>query len=69
MKLTHANGIIVVIPGMSLQMGNTWRRWTLLILMGSKEDTLQSTLKKGDPKGECFQIVFCGVVSRDTVIV
>ena len=40
MKLTQGNGIIAVIPGMSLQMGNTWRRWTLLILMGSKEDTL-----------------------------
>ena len=24
MKLTHGNGIIALIPGMSLQMGNTW---------------------------------------------
>ena len=69
MKLTHGNGIIVVILGMSLQMGNTWRRWTLLILMGSKEDTLQSNLNKGDPKGECYQTICCGVVSRDTVMV
>ena len=37
--------------------------------MESKEDTLQSTLKKGDPKGECCQTIFCGVVSRDTVVV
>ena len=69
MKLTHGKGIIAVILGLSLQMGNTWGRWTLLILMGSKEDTLQSNLNKGDPKWECFQIVFCGVVSRDTVVV
>ena len=43
-NLAHGNGIIAVILGMSLHMGNTWRRWTLLILMGSKEHTLQSTL-------------------------
>ena len=69
MKLTHGNGIIAIILGMSLQMGNTWRRWTLLILMGSKEDTLQSTLNKGNPMWECCQTVFCGVVSRDTIVV
>ena len=67
MKLTHGNGIIAVILRISLQMGNTWRRWTLLILMGSKEDTLQSTLNKGKPMWECFQTVFYGVVSRDTM--
>ena len=39
MKLTHENGIIALILGMSLQMGNIWRRWTLLKLMESKEDT------------------------------
>ena len=60
MKLTHGNGIIAVIPGMSLQMGDTWGRWTLLILMGSKEDTLQSMLNKGDLKWECFQTIFMG---------
>ena len=42
---------------------------TLLILMGSKEDTLQSTLNKGDPKWECYKTVFCGVMSRDTIVV
>ena len=51
MKLTHGNGIIVVIPGMTLHMGNTWGKWILLILIGSKEDTLQTTMNKGDPKG------------------
>ena len=60
---------IAVIPRMSLQMGNTWRQRALLILMGSKEDTLQSTLNKGDPKWECCQTVICGVVSRDTIMV
>ena len=40
-----------------------------MILMGSKEDKLQSTLNKGDPKWECFQTVFYGVVSRDTIVV
>ena len=69
MKLAHGSGIIVVIPGMSLQMGNTWGRWSLLILMGSKEDTLQSTLNKENPMRECCQTIFCGVVSRDTVVV
>ena len=69
MKLTQGNGIIAIIPGMSLQVGNTWRRWTFFILMGSKEDTLQSTVNKGDPKGECYQTVLCGVVSRDTIMV
>ena len=39
------------------------------VLMGSKEDTLQSTLNKGDPMWECCQTVFCGVVSRDTIVV
>ena len=58
-----------IIPGMSLQMGNTWGRWTLLAFMGSKEDTLQSTLNKGDPKWECCQTIICGVVSRDTVVI
>ena len=42
---------------------------TFLILMGSKEDTLQSVLNKGDPTRECCQIVCCGEVSRDTVMV
>ena len=37
--------------------------------MGSKEDTLQSDLNKGDPKWDCCQTIFCGVVSRDTVAV
>ena len=37
--------------------------------MGSKEDTLQSTLNKADPTWECCQTVFCGVVSRDTIMV
>ena len=69
MKLTHGKGIITIILGMSLQMGNTRGRYTLLILMGSKEETLQSTLNKGDPKWECFQTVICGVVSRDIVVV
>ena len=69
MKLTHGNGIIPEIPGISLQIANTWRRWTLLILMGSKEDTLQSTLNKGDPNGECYQTILCRVLSRDTVMV
>ena len=41
----------------------------LLKLMGSKEDTLQSTLNKGDPMGECCQAVCCGEVSRDTIMV
>ena len=40
-----------------------------MILMGSKEDTLQSTLNKGDPKWKCCQIVFYVVASRDTVVV
>ena len=39
------------------------------MLIGSKEDILQSTLNKGDPKGECCQTIFYGVVSRDTVVV
>ena len=37
--------------------------------MGSKEDTLQSTLNKGDPKQGCYQTIFYGVVSMDTVMV
>ena len=69
MKLTQGNGIIAVILGMSLQMGNTWRRWTILILMGSTKDTLQSTLNKGDPMWGCCQTIFYGVVSRDTIVV
>ena len=60
MKLTQGNGIIAVIPGMSLQMENTWRRWTLLILMGSKEDTLQSTLNKGDPMWDAAKLFSMG---------
>ena len=54
MKLTQGKGIIAIISGISLQMGNTWRRWTLLILMGSKEDTLQITLNKGDLMWGCL---------------
>ena len=70
MKLTQGNGIIAVIQRMSLQMGNNWRRWTLLILMGSKEDIVQSTLNKGDPMWGCCQTVYYGEgVSRDTVVV
>ena len=42
---------------------------TFLILMGSKEDTLQSILNKVDPTGECCQTVCCGEVSRDAVMV
>ena len=38
-------------------------------LMGSKEDSLQSTLNKGDPKWGWCQTIFCEVVSRDTVVV
>ena len=36
-----------------------------------KEDTLQSTLNKGDPMLGCYQTVCCGVagVSGDTVVV
>ena len=68
MKLNQGNGIIAVIPGMSLQMGNTLRRWTLLILMGSKEYTLQSTLNKVDPMWGCCQTGLYGVVFRDTVV-
>ena len=41
----------------------------ILILMGSKEDALQSTMNTGNPMWECFQIVYYGVVSRDTVMV
>ena len=69
MKLTHGNGIIAVILETSLQMGNTYGRWKFLISMGSKEDTLQSTMNKGDPKWECCQTIFYEVVSRDTVVV
>ena len=39
-----------------------------MILMGSKEDTLQTTLNKGDPMWEFYQTILCGVVSRDTVV-
>ena len=40
-----------------------------MILMGSKEYTLQSNMNKGDLKGECCQTIFRGVVSRDTIVV
>ena len=40
-----------------------------MVLMGSKEDTLQSTLNKGDPKWEYYQTIKYGVVSRDTIVV
>ena len=43
--------------------------WTLLILMGSKEETLQSTMNEADPKGGCCQTILCGVVSQDTIVV
>ena len=69
MKLTHGKEIIGIILRMSLEMKNTCGRKIILVLMGSKEDTLESTLKKGDPNWECCQTVICGVVSRDTVVV
>ena len=45
-----------------------WRE-KITDITGSKEDTLQSTLNKGDPMWGCYQTVFYGVVSRDTVVV
>ena len=39
-----------------------------MILMGSKEDTLQSNLNKGNPMWGCYETIFYGVVSRDTVV-